>query len=80
MIVDSAVKVAQLYGVSEKLIGLTILAAGTSLPELATSAVAAFQKNPILPLVISLVQIYSTYFLSWELRDWYIPLFNTTQF
>lgn len=45
MIVDSAVKVAQLYGVSEKLIGLTILAAGTSLPELATSAVAAFQKK-----------------------------------
>jgi cation:H+ antiporter len=30
---------------SEKLIGLTILAAGTSLPELATSAVAAYRKN-----------------------------------
>jgi len=30
---------------SEKLIGLTILAIGTSLPELATSAVAAYRKN-----------------------------------
>ncbi|MFY0598556.1 MAG: calcium/sodium antiporter [Cyclobacteriaceae bacterium] len=45
MIVDNAVEVATLFGVSEKLIGLTILAAGTSLPELATSAVAAFQKK-----------------------------------
>jgi cation:H+ antiporter len=31
--------------VSEKLIGLTVVAAGTSLPELATSAVAAFKKR-----------------------------------
>lgn len=45
IIVDNAVEVAELFGVSQKLIGLTILAAGTSLPELATSAVAAFQKK-----------------------------------
>lgn len=45
MIVDNAVDIAKIFGVSEKLIGLTILAAGTSLPELATSAVAAFQKK-----------------------------------
>ncbi|MEP0369177.1 MAG: calcium/sodium antiporter [Cyclobacteriaceae bacterium] len=45
MIVDNAVEVAELFGVSGKLIGLTILAAGTSLPELATSAVAAYQKK-----------------------------------
>ncbi|WP_258104059.1 calcium/sodium antiporter [Marinoscillum sp. MHG1-6] len=45
MIVDNAVSIAELFGVSEKLIGLTILAAGTSLPELATSAVAAYQKK-----------------------------------
>lgn len=45
MIVVNAVDIAQRFGVSEKLIGLTILAAGTSLPELATSAVAAFQKK-----------------------------------
>ncbi|RED95622.1 calcium/sodium antiporter [Marinoscillum furvescens] len=45
MIVDNAVEIAKAFDVSEKLIGLTILAAGTSLPELATSAVAAFQKK-----------------------------------
>jgi cation:H+ antiporter len=44
-VVDSAIGIAQHYGLSEKLIGLTILAAGTSLPELATSAVAAYRKN-----------------------------------
>ncbi|MBX2967069.1 MAG: calcium/sodium antiporter [Cyclobacteriaceae bacterium] len=43
--VDNAVELAQYFGLSEKLIGLTILAAGTSLPELATSAVAAYRKN-----------------------------------
>ena len=33
------------YDVSETMIGLTIVAIGTSLPELATSAIAAFKKN-----------------------------------
>jgi cation:H+ antiporter len=45
LVVDNAVAIAEHYGLSEKLIGLTILAAGTSLPELATSAVAAYRKN-----------------------------------
>ncbi|MEQ9301757.1 MAG: calcium/sodium antiporter [Cyclobacteriaceae bacterium] len=45
VIVDNAVELAHQFNVSEKLIGLTILAAGTSLPELATTAVAAFQKK-----------------------------------
>lgn len=45
IIVDNAIKIAHYYEVSEKLIGLTILAAGTSLPELATTAVAAFHKK-----------------------------------
>ncbi len=45
MIVDNAVEVARYFEVSEKLIGLTILAAGTSLPELATTAVAALHKK-----------------------------------
>ena len=45
MIVDNAVSIAKYFSVSDKLIGLTILAAGTSLPELATSAVAAFHKK-----------------------------------
>lgn len=45
LVVDNAVAIAQRYGLSDRLIGLTILAAGTSLPELATSAVAAYRKN-----------------------------------
>jgi len=45
LVVENAVAIAHRYGLSEKLIGLTILAAGTSLPELATSAVAAYRKN-----------------------------------
>ncbi|HEY5919988.1 MAG TPA: calcium/sodium antiporter [Chryseolinea sp.] len=45
LVVDNAVSIAEFYGLSQKLIGLTILAAGTSLPELATSAVAAYRKN-----------------------------------
>jgi cation:H+ antiporter len=45
MIVDNAIEIAHRFEVSERLIGLTILAAGTSLPELATSAVAAFHKK-----------------------------------
>lgn len=44
-VVDSAVALAKGFGVSEALIGLTIVAVGTSLPELATSAVAAYRKN-----------------------------------
>lgn len=45
LVVTNAIAIAQYYGLSEKLIGLTILAAGTSLPELATSTVAAYRKN-----------------------------------
>jgi cation:H+ antiporter len=45
LVVDNALTIARHYGLSEKLIGLTILAAGTSLPELATSCVAAYKKN-----------------------------------
>ncbi|HBH19528.1 MAG TPA: sodium:proton exchanger [Candidatus Peribacter riflensis] len=43
--VDSAVAIARVLGLSEALIGLTIVAVGTSLPELATSMVAARKKN-----------------------------------
>ena len=45
LVVDNAVAMAQSLGVSEKIIGLTIVAAGTSLPELATSVVASMRKN-----------------------------------
>lgn len=42
---DSAVKVALSFGMSPLLVGLTILAVGTSLPELVTSVVAAYKKE-----------------------------------
>ncbi|MBW2208816.1 MAG: sodium:calcium antiporter [Deltaproteobacteria bacterium] len=45
LVVDSAVKIMTVLGVSEKFIGLTIVAFGTSLPELATSVVAAIRKE-----------------------------------
>ncbi|NOT73893.1 MAG: calcium/sodium antiporter [Cyclobacteriaceae bacterium] len=45
LVVDNAIEIAHYFGLSERLIGLTILAAGTSLPELATSCVAAYRKN-----------------------------------
>ena len=45
LVVDNAIDIATNLGVSEKIIGLTIVAAGTSLPELVTSVVAAFKKN-----------------------------------
>lgn len=43
--VDNAVEIAHDLRVSDKLIGLTIVSIGTSLPELATSAVAAYKKR-----------------------------------
>ncbi|HNU58650.1 MAG TPA: calcium/sodium antiporter [Aquaticitalea sp.] len=45
LIVDNAVNIASQLGVSQKIIGFTIIAAGTSLPELMTSVVAALKKN-----------------------------------
>ncbi|MCB0490305.1 MAG: calcium/sodium antiporter [Cyclobacteriaceae bacterium] len=45
LVVDNAIEIAHHFGLSERLIGLTILAAGTSFPELATSAVAAYRRN-----------------------------------
>jgi len=44
-VVINAVELATTLGMSEKIIGLTIIAAGTSLPELATSVVAVLKKN-----------------------------------
>ena len=44
-VVDNAVFIASKMGMSDRLIGLTIIAIGTSLPELATSAIAALKKN-----------------------------------
>ena len=44
--VDGASGIARGFGISESIIGLTLVAGGTSLPELATSIVAALKKNP----------------------------------
>ncbi|MCC6753010.1 MAG: calcium/sodium antiporter [Saprospiraceae bacterium] len=44
-VVEGAVKMAEAFGVSQSLIGLTIVAVGTSLPELITSAVAAYKRQ-----------------------------------
>lgn len=46
LFVDGASGIARSFGVSESVIGLTLVAGGTSLPELATSVVAAMKKNP----------------------------------
>jgi cation:H+ antiporter len=44
-IVNGAVHMALKLGLSQSTVGLTVVAVGTSLPELATSAVAAYRKN-----------------------------------
>jgi len=45
-LVDGAVTLATMFGVSDMIIGLTIIAVGTSLPELAASLMSAFKKEP----------------------------------
>jgi len=44
-LVDGSVNIARGFGISEAFIGLTIVAVGTSLPELATSVIAAFRRQ-----------------------------------
>ncbi|MCE9523301.1 MAG: calcium/sodium antiporter [Alphaproteobacteria bacterium] len=50
MLVHSSVAIARANGVSEAVIGLTVVAAGTSLPELVTSVVAALRRKPDIAL------------------------------
>lgn len=45
LLVDGAITIAKTFGVSDTLIGLTLVAVGTSLPELVTSIVAAYKKQ-----------------------------------
>ncbi len=45
MLVNNAVDISRIYGVSERIIGVTVIAIGTSLPELTTSVVAAINKK-----------------------------------
>jgi len=44
-LVDGAVELAQVYGIKESVVGLTVVAIGTSLPELATSIIAAYKRQ-----------------------------------
>lgn len=45
LMVDASIQIARTYGISEAVIGLTIVAVGTSLPELATSVIAAYRGH-----------------------------------
>jgi cation:H+ antiporter len=45
LLVDGAIELAATYGVSEAVIGLTVVAVGTSLPELVTAVIAAIKKH-----------------------------------
>jgi cation:H+ antiporter len=45
LFVESAVGIASVFGVSERIIGITVIAIGTSLPEMATSVIAAINKK-----------------------------------
>lgn len=46
LLVNAAIALARQYGLSETVIGLTLVAIGTALPELATSVVAALHRHP----------------------------------
>ena len=69
LFVDGATGIARNLGVSESIIGLTLVAGGTSLPELATSIVAALKKNPeiaignVILIDLSQYLMYSVLFL-----------------
>lgn len=64
LLVGAAVDLAQAFGVSDTVIGLTIVAVGTSLPELVTSAVAALKKQPEVALGNVLgSNIYNIFFI-----------------
>lgn len=89
--VDNAVKIAQFFNWSEKLIGVTILAVGTSLPELVTSVTAAIKGksdiaigniigsnifNILLIIGVSAIITPITYSLSYN-KDLIILIFGT---
>lgn len=65
-LVKSATNIASSFGVSETFIGLTIVAIGTSLPELMTSAVASLKKNSDIAIwnVVG-SNIFNTFLILW---------------
>lgn len=50
LLVDSAVNIAAVFGVSERVIAITMIAVGTSIPELAASVIAALKKEKAISL------------------------------
>jgi len=46
LLVSAAVSIARVWEVSDAVIGLTVVSAGTSMPELATSVIAALRRQP----------------------------------
>jgi len=85
LVVNNAIEIAVNFGVSEKIIGLTIIAAGTSLPELVTSVVAALKKNSDIAIgniigsnIFNLLLILSVSSLINPIR--YNPSFNTDMY
>lgn len=69
-LVAGAVELAGTLGVSELIVGLTIVAAGTSLPEVATSVVASLRGSGTLPSGMSLAAASSTSWLCSACRAW----------
>lgn len=64
LVVDNACVIAANFGVSQNFIGLTIIAIGTSLPELVTSIVATRKETVVLHWAMRSDQIFSIFFLS----------------
>jgi len=90
-IVKAALAFSRAWGVSESFIGFTVLAVGTSLPELAASAVAAYKKNSEMALanvlgsnvfnvlfILGLVSVVTPLpFSSEDQLNWQICLFSS---
>ena len=66
MTVNSAKEIARAFGLSEALIGLTIVAIGTSLPELVTSVVASKKGESDIALGNAVALTYLIFFLLLE--------------
>lgn len=74
LVVDNACVIAANFGVSQNFIGLTIIAIGTSLPELVTSIVATRKETAVLHWAMRSDQIFSIFFY-----PWYVSSNFTTQ-
>ena len=76
--VDGATNLAKSWGVSERFISVTIVAIGTSLPELTASIIAAIKKEPDLCIGNIIGSIYSTLARCWASPPCLSPIdFNT---